>query len=414
MKREAALAMDLSDPLGPMRNQFETADGLIYLDGNSLGRLPVRAAEAIAHTVGREWGVGLVRSWRADWVTLPVRVGDQLAPLIGAAKDEVLISDQTSVNLFKLASAALDFTGKTDIVSDSSNFPSDLYILEGVATARGGGLRLLESYEGHSSPDASFVAKSLDNSVGLVSLSHVDYRSSAVADMAGITAVMHEAGALALWDLSHSVGVYPVDLAGNKADLAVGCTYKYLNGGPGAPAFLYVKTSLQGELTQPIHGWFGHTNQFAFEQEYRPADGISRFSIGTPPILSLRGAQVGIELTAEVGVAAIRAKSVALTSLLIHLFDEVLADQGFELITPRDPLYRGGHVGIAHPAGWQMAQALIDREVIPDFREPDVVRLGLAPLYTRFVDVWDAVHTLGEIARSGVYTDYPQARHTVT
>ena len=358
-------------------------------------------------------GVGLVRTWRTEWVGLPSAVGDRLAPLIGASQGEVLISDQTSVNLFKLASAALAGTGRPDIITDATNFPSDLYVLDGVASAAGGRLRILgRNRDVARHPEA--VAAELDDAVGLVSLSHVDYRSSAVADMASISASAHDAGALALWDLSHSAGVYPVDLAGSGADLAVGCTYKYLNGGPGAPGFLFVRSTLQNELQQPIHGWFGHADQFAFDPEYRPAADIARFSVGTPPIVSIRGAEAGIEITAEAGVAAVRAKSIALTGLLIDLHDEVLAPLGLTLISPRDAEFRGGHVGISHPSAWQISQALVDRDVIPDFRAPDVIRLGPAPLYTRFIDVWDAVDVLVEIMTNESYRDYPATRHIVT
>jgi kynureninase len=386
---------------------------LLYLDGNSLGRLPKRTVAAMATTVEDEWGVGLVRSWRTDWVGLPVRVGDQLAPLLGAAAGEVLISDQTSLNLFKLAAAALENTGRPDVVTDGTNFPSDLYILEGVAAAGGGRLRVLDTAPGDA-PDPDGIAAMLDESVGLVSLSHVDYRSSARADMAAITAVAHHAGALALWDLSHSVGIYPVDLSGTGADLAVGCTYKYLNGGPGAPGFLYVRSELHDTLDQPIHGWFGHADQFAFDGEYEPAAGIVRFSVGTPPIVSLRGTEAGIAVTSEAGIPAIRAKSIALTSLIIDLYDEHLAGLGFDLLTPRHPELRGGHVGLGHVAAWQITQALLAREVIPDFRAPDVIRLGPAPLYTRFVDVWDAVDVLADVVHSGAYRTYPEAKHIVT
>ena len=413
MNRDAATALDAADPLAPWRDEFETADGLLYLDGNSLGRLPKRTVRAMARTIENEWGTGLVRTWRTNWVGLPGRVGDRLAPLVGAAAGEVLIADQTSLNLFKLASAALNHTGRPDVVSDASNFPSDLYILEGITDARGGRLRLLDSDE-FAAPNIRDVAAAVDESVGLVSLSHIDYRSSAVADMALITTATHDAGALALWDLSHSVGVFPVDLGGTDADLAVGCTYKYLNGGPGAPGFLFVRRDLQEALRQPIQGWFGHTDQFAFEPEYRPARGIARFSVGTPPIVSLRGTEAGIEITGEVGIAAIRAKSAALTGFLIDLYDEALASLGLTLITSRDPGSRGGHVGVAHPSAWQITQALVDRDVVPDFRAPDVIRIGPAPLYTRFVDLWDAVEALADIVRTEAYRNYPKARHRVT
>jgi len=413
MDRSAAELLDQVDPLAPYRREFVADDGLVYMDGNSLGRLPRRTIDALSHTIETDWGVGLVRSWRTNWVHLPAAVGDKLSELIGAESRETLVSDQTSLNLFKLASAALDATGRSDVVSSASNFPSDLYILDGIASARGGRLRLVDD-DGSSAPDPRSIAGALDATVGLVSLSHVDYRSSALADMATITAVAHDADALALWDLSHSVGVYPVDLQGTGADLAVGCTYKYLNGGPGAPGFLYVRRSLQERLDQPIHGWFGHNDQFAFARDYEPAAGIARFAVGTPPIISLRGAEIGIDLVGEVGIGAIRAKSVALTSLLKELIDADPRLEGFTVISPHDADRRGGHVGVSHPSAWQIAQALLDRDVIPDFRAPDVIRLGPSPLYTSFVDVWDAVDVLGDIAATASFENYPEQRHIVT
>ena len=413
MNRSAAQTLDDIDPLARHRDEFVADDGVNYMDGNSLGRLPRRTVDAIAHTVEKEWGEGLVRSWRTNWVHLPATVGDKLGTLIGAGTGETLISDQTSLNLYKLAAGALEATGRADIVSSASNFPSDLYILEGVATARGGRLRLIDDH-GAASPDVQALSRALDAGVGLVSLSHIDYRSSAVADMATITAAAHDAGALALWDLSHSVGVYPVDLGGAGADLGVGCTYKYLNGGPGSPGFLYVARALQDRIRQPIHGWFGHADQFAFSPEYQPALGIARFAVGTPPIISLRGAEAGIDLVREVGIGAIRAKSMALTSLCSALIDADPRLTEFTVISPDDPEGRGGHVGIAHPAAWQVAQALVEREVVPDFRAPDVIRLAPSPLYTRFVDVWDAVDIIGDIVATRSFEGYPERRHVVT
>lgn len=413
MNRAEAEALDERDPLAEYRSEFFIEDGLLYMDGNSLGRLPRRTVGLLRTAVEQEWGVGLVRSWRSEWIGLPSRVGDTLAGLIGAGPGEVLIADQTSVNLYKLASAAQRLSDRPDIVSDTSNFPSDLYILEGVAAAHGGKLRLVDGHA-EGPPDAGEVAERLDGAVALVAMSHVDYRSGIVADVAGVSAAAHGAGALTLWDLSHSAGVYPVDLRAAGVDLAVGCTYKYLNGGPGAPAFLFVRRGLQDRLEQPIQGWFGHADQFAFDLGYEPASGIGRYAVGTPPIISLRGAQAGIELTGEAGVAAIRSKSIDLTSMLIDLADRVLVPHGFEIITPKDPERRGGHVGIRHPNAWQVTQALLDREVVPDFRAPDVIRLGPAPLYTRFVDVWDAVGVVESVMSDESYLEYPERRHVVT
>lgn len=405
-----AAALDAQDHLSSFRNEFVIEDALIYLDGNSLGRLPKTTVAALSAAVETEWGEGLVGSWLEMWLALPHTVGNRLAPLVGAAEGEVLISDQTSVNLYKLASAALDSTSGKDILSSESNFPSDLYILEGVARAAGGRLRLVP----RSAETAESISAGLDERVGLVSLSHVDYRSGALADLAAITSVAHDRGALALFDLSHSVGVVPVMLGAVGADLAVGCTYKYLNGGPGAPGFLYVRRDLQEELRQPIQGWFGHDDQFGFDQDYRPASGIGRFAVGTPPILSLRGTEAGIRVTARAGLEAIRDKSVQLTSYLTDLFDDHLARQGFALGSPRDPTRRGGHVAVRHPAAWQITQALVDQGVVPDFRSPDVIRFGPAPLYTRFTDVRDAVETVAAIVDSKAYEAYPAQRAAVT
>jgi kynureninase len=411
--RQTAIDLDRRDPLSGARDDFLIDDSLVYMDGNSLGRLPRRAVDAIGRTVAHEWGSGLVGSWRTDWIDLPTRVGDRLGALIGAAPGETLISDQTTVNLYKLAAAALDATGRTDIVSTASNFPSDLYVLSEVARANGGRLRLVD-HPVDRAPSPRAVAGALGAGVALVALSHVDYRSGAIADMAGIGTVAGDAGALALWDLSHSVGVYPVDLTRGGADLAVGCTYKYLNGGPGSPGFLFVRSTLHDSLRQPIPGWFGHADQFAFLPGYEPAPGIARFAVGTPPIVSLRGAEAGIEVVLDHGLDAIRAKSISLTGYLIDLYDQRLAGRGFDLLTPRRPEHRGGHVGLAHASAWQVAQALIAREVIPDFRAPDVIRLGPSPLYTTHLDVWHAVEALVQIVDSDEHRGFPEPRGVVT
>jgi kynureninase len=412
--RDHATIADSADPLAGYRANFAIPDpDLIYLDGNSLGRLTIEAVESIETALHEEWGGGLVRSWRDEWIGLPEQIGDLLAPVIGAAAGEVLVTDQTSVNLFKLAAAALQASGRTDVVSDDSNFPSDLYVLDAVARAAGGRLRIA-SVDPATGLTVDELTPLLDNDAGVVSISHVGFKTGALADIGAVTAATHAAGALALWDLSHSAGVVPVGLNANNVDLAVGCTYKYLNGGPGAPAFLYVRDDLQEGLSTPIPGWFGHADMFAFDPEYSPAPGIRRFAAGTPPILSLRGAQAGIALSAAAGIEAIRAKSVQLTEFLIARFDVRLANRGFTLGSPRNPDHRGGHVSLRHPDAYPIAQALIDRNVIPDFRAPDTIRLGLAPLYTTFTDVWDAVEVIATVVVSGVYRDYPTEPDGVT
>jgi len=413
MRRDDASALDAVDPLRASRDRFVIDDPeLIYLDGNSLGRLPRTAMDAIGATVSSEWGAGLVRSWH-EWIDLPTRIGDQIAPLVGAKAGEVLVCDQTSVNLYKLATAALVATGRRDIVTDDANFPSDRYILEQVASAAGGQCRVAATHPIRGVQSDDIVAH-LDASVGVVSLSHVAYKSGALADMKAISSVADAAGAFTLWDLSHSAGAVPVDLNGSMATLAVGCTYKHLNGGPGAPAFLYVRSDLHDRMRSPIPGWFGHQDLFGFEPEYRPAGGVRRFAAGTPPIVSLRGVEHGVAITTDAGLHAIRAKSIALTDLLIERFDARLGDLGWSLATPRNPEERGSHVAIRHPDAYRVTQALIDRGVVPDFRSPDTIRLGVAALYTTYTEVYDAVEHIADIVQSEAHKEYPETRGAVT
>ncbi len=412
--RDEAIALDRDDPLAVFRDRFViTEPDLIYLDGNSLGRLPKATVERVRATMVEEWGNGLVGSWRSAWISQPAELGAQLAPLIGADPDEVLMTDQTSVNLYKLAAAALEVQApRSTVLTDSGNFPSDVYVLSGVAEQAGGSLRMVDSDGG--APSAESIAAALDERVGLVSLSHVNFKSGALLDMDLVTSVSHDAGALTLWDLSHSVGAVPVDLRGAGADLAVGCTYKYLNGGPGAPAFLYVARRLQEKLTQPIRGWWGQQDMFGFDLDYRPAAGMSRFATGTMPMLSLAAAREGIEISAEAGIEQLRTKGKALTSLMVDLFDSLPSKYGFTLGSPRSPEQRGSHVSLRHDDGYRIAQALIGRGVVPDFRAPDLVRLGAAPLYTRFVDVWDAFTRLRDIMERDEHRHYSDQPSGVT
>jgi kynureninase len=412
--RDQAIEQDRTDALAGFRERFLIADPeLIYLDGNSLGRLPVATIEAVQAAMVDEWGRGLVRSWRSGWMARPAEIGARLAPLIGAHPDEVLMTDQTSVNLYKLAVAALAWRApRSTVLTDSGNFPSDIYVLNGVAQQAGGSVRMVGADP--VAPSTTAIEAALDEQVGLVSLSHVNFKSGALLEMASITRAAHDAGALALWDLSHSVGVVPVDLHSSDADLAVGCTYKYLNGGPGAPAFLFVARELQEQLTQPIHGWWGQENMFGFDLDYRPAAGIARFATGTMPMLSLIGAGVGIDISAEAGIQAIRHKSRALTALMVALFDELPVEYGFSLGSPRNAEQRGGHVSLRHEDGFGIARALIGRGVVPDFRAPDVIRLGAAPLYIQFVEVWDAFARLRDIMDGGGHLDFPAEPSGVT
>src|SRR6516165_10695725 len=397
--RSYAEECDAADPLASFRERFAFGDpSLIYLDGNSLGRLPLATADRIADVVRHEWGTGLIRSWE-HWIDLPSRAGDLLgSQLLGAAPGQVLVCDSTTVNLYKLARAALGARpGRTVIVTDDDNFPTDRYVLAGVAAERDADLRLI-----HTDMDAGVtpgaVRAAVDGATALVSLSHVAYRSGALADMAQITAIAHDAGALMLWDLCHSAGSVPVDLDGCGADLAVGCTYKYLNAGPGAPAFLYVRNDLQQQLHQPVQGWFGQRDQFAMGPSYDPVPGIGRFMTGTPDIIGISAVSEGVSLLAEAGIGALRDKGMRLTGYLINLADAWLAPLGFNLASPRDAARRGSHVCLRHPEAARIGAALTAAGVIGDLREPDRLRLGLAPITTSFTDVWEAADTIRRIA----------------
>jgi kynureninase len=406
LHRTHAEALDRADALAGFREHFVLSDPLrIYADGNSLGRLPHETVERIEALV-REWGDRLVGGWE-EWIELPVRIGDEIGDVIGARPGETLACDSTTINLYKLASAALDLAGEQRaLLVDEHDFPTDRYVLEGIAAGRGLELRRMAS-DPVSGPSADDVARAAGTGdVALVVLSHVSYRSGALADLRAITEAAHDAGALILWDLSHSAGVVPVALAESGADLAVGCTYKYLNAGPGAPAFLFVRTELQEQMRSPIWGWFGQRDQFAMGPRYEPASGIERFLAGTPPVLGLAAVEAGVDLILEAGVERAYEKARALTELLIALHDERLAPLGLRLNTPRDPSRRGAHVSLGHDEGWRLCRALIERaDVIPDFRPPDTVRLGFAPLYSRLVDVWDTVDRLAWLVETGVYRE---------
>jgi kynureninase len=412
--RARAEQLDAEDALASLRDRFVLPSGsesdLIYLDGNSLGMLPRSSLPRVHDLIEQEWGQGLVRSWPA-WMSRPTQVGDRLGvALLGAAPGQVVVADSTSVNLFKLAWAAVAARpGRSRIVSDAANFPTDRYVLEGVAAARGLTFDLVETEHGDA------VADAVDDDTALVSLSQVDYRSAAIVDVAGLTATVHEAGALVLWDLAHSVGAVPIALDAWDVDLAVGCTYKYLNAGPGAPAFLYVRSDLRPQLRQPIWGWFGQRDQFAMGPRYDPLPGIERFQVGTPSIPGIALVDEGVALLEQAGIDRVRAKSVALTSLFVALFDAWLAPLGFTLASPRDAALRGSHVSIAHPDGYRICRALIaDGHVVPDFRAPDLIRCGLSPLTTRFVDVWDALDRLRSLVRNGAHRSYGTERAVVT
>ena len=390
--RADAERLDTDDALAGFRDRFVFADERIYLDGNSLGRLPKGTRERL-HRVVDQWGTELVGGWH-DWIEAPRRTGDALAEVIGAEPGQVLVTDSTTVNLYKLVNALLDADPSLDtLVTDQDNFPTDRYVLEGIARARGLKLNI---FEGDEIPD------------GLVVLSHVNYRSGELADMEEI-----DKRHTVIWDLSHSAGAVPVELKKRGIRYAVGCTYKYLNAGPGAVGYLYVKDP--ESLRTPIQGWFGQNDQFFMERPYEPAPGITRFMAGTPPILVLAAVEEGVRVTAEAGIEALREKSIAQTELLIALHDQWLAPLGFELGSPRDPHRRGSHVSLRHAEAWPICRALIEHaDVVPDYRGPDSVRLGIAPLYTRFVDVYDAIDRLRDLVTRGVQHEVDQSFSRVT
>jgi kynureninase len=398
--RDDLAARDAADPLTGFRERFELPDGVIYLDGNSLGALPKAVKDRITKAVAEEWGHDLIRSWNLhDWISLPSRAGDKIARLIGAQAGEVVVADSTSVNLFKLLAAALKLRpGRTVIVSEPGNFPTDLYVAQGLGELVGGiELRLAE-------PEG--LADAIGDDVAAVMLTHVNYKTGRVHDMKAVTAMAHDAGALMLWDLAHSAGALPVDLNGADADLAVGCGYKYLNGGPGAPAFLYVARRLQDDIRPPLSGWMGHAAPFEFDIDYRPAEGIARNLCGTPAILSMAGLDTALDLMLEADMTKIRAKSVALCDTFAALVDQECAGHGFELASP-PTAERGSQVSFRHDDGYAIMQALIARGVIGDFRAPDLMRFGFAPLYIRHVDVFDAVAILKKIMESRAW-DAPE------
>jgi kynureninase len=400
LTRDHFLAFDATDPVAVFRSRFELPAGMIYLDGNSLGALPTATAARLADAVRNEWGHGLIRSWNdAGWIDLPANVGDKIGRLIGAAPGQVIAADSTSVNLYKLIHAAADLCPERRfILSDHGNFPTDLYIAQGIAERVGLELRLV------APEDVSAAIDELGPQLALTMLTEVDYRSGRLHEMAALTAQVHRHGALALWDLAHSAGALPVRLDDCKVDFAVGCGYKYLNGGPGAPAFLYIAQRHQALVRPPLSGWMGHDAPFDFDLDYRPAAGIRRNLCGTPAILGLTALEVGVDLLLEADMERLRAKSLRLTEDFAVLVEQELPG-AFALASPREMMRRGSQVSLRHAEGYAIVQALIASGTIPDFRAPDILRFGFAPLYVRHVDVWDAVATLKRVMDDGIWRD---------
>lgn len=431
-----AQRLDSLDSLASFRERFLITDpDLIYLDGNSLGRMPKAAAERAKQVVDEEWGHDLIRGWNKGWWEASARVGDKIGSLIGAIEGQTLVNDTVSLNLFKLAAAALTLQpNRKRIITDTFNFPSDLYILQGIVNLLdtespspvGRGMPKGQGEGSHEilrigatdndiTPDLAALESAIDDDTALVTLSHVVFKSGYLYDMRRVTDLAHSKGALVLWDLSHSVGSVPVRLDDCNADLAIGCTYKYLNGGPGAPAFLYVNKAIQEKLTSPIWGWWGQKNPFDFDLDYTPAPGAGRFLVGTQPMISLLTMEASLDIFLQTGMDALRAKSILMTDYASYLTDNWLAPLGFSLGSPRDPAMRGSHISIRHADGYRVNRALIEEmNVIPDFRAPDNLRLGFAPLYTSFAEVWEGFNRIKRVMEEKRYEKYPKQKLTVT
>lgn len=400
--REYAERLDAADPLRELRDRFAVgADPVAYFDGNSLGRPPKATLDRLSAVLGEEWPGRLIRGWSDSWMELPTSVGDRLGKaVLGAAPGQTVVADSTSVNLFKVLHAACGLRpDRRELVIDDANFPTDRYLVEAVAAQRGLSVRWLQ-LKSPGAVTAEQLAAAIGPATAAVVLSHVDYRSAAIVDLAAFTRQIHDAGALAVWDLCHSAGAVPIGLDAAEADFAVGCTYKYLNAGPGAPAFLYVADRHLSEVAQPIAGWIGAQDVFAMGPTYVPAAGIRRMLSGTPNVLGLVAADEGARLVGEAGLGRIRAKGLALTDFVTDLVDAWLTPVGVELVSPRDAAVRGSHVTVRHPDAATLTDRLIERGVIPDLRQPDLIRIGLSPLTTAYVEAWDGLDTLrGIIAR---------------
>jgi len=428
-ERDFALQLDKQDKLASFKEAFVISDpSLVYFDGNSLGMMPKAAQEKSRQIVDEQWGKDLIRGWNKGWWDAPSRVGDKIGQLIGAAAGQTLVGDTVSVNLFKLATSALTLQPKKNrIITDTFNFPSDLYILQGInqllspstsgrgASGEGYEIIRIGASDNDITPDLAALEAAIDENTALVTLSHVVFKSGYMYDMKRITDLAHKKGALVLWDLSHSVGSVPVHLDDCNADFAIGCTYKYLNGGPGAPAFLYVNKNIQEKLSSPIWGWWGQKNPFDFDLDYTPAPGAQRFLVGTQPMISLLTMEAALEPLLQAGMDALRAKSILMTDFASFLTESWLAPFGFSLGSPLDSAMRGSHISIRHPEGYRINRALIEEmNLIPDFRAPDNLRLGFAPIYLSFADVWEGFDRIRKVMDEKRYEKYPKSKLAVT
>lgn len=394
LTRDSLAAMDANDPLAPFKDKFFIPDGVLYFDGNSLGVVPKTVEGRLHQVITQEWGVGLVRSWNtAGWYEMPRRLGNKIAKLIGANEGEVVVADSTSVNLFKVLAAGVKLNpNRRVILSEPDNFPTDLYMAQGL-------IQLLGSDHELVLKPANEIMSAIDENTALVMLTHVNYRTGAMHDMNAITAQAHAKGALVIWDLAHSAGALPVDLTGAHADFAIGCGYKYLNGGPGAPAFVYVAKRHQPNFSQPLAGWMGHNKPFAFDWKYEPAEGIGRYLAGTQPVLSMTALECGVDVMLEADMSLVRQKSLTMADVFMQLVEERCGNYGLELVTPTDGSIRGSQVSYSHPQGFPIMQALIAAGVIGDYREPNILRFGFTPLYVSYTDIWDTVTILADILK---------------
>lgn len=422
LHREFATELDKNDLLKDFRKEFFIADeNTIYLDGNSLGRLPLKTKTLISEVVEQQWGSELIESWNKHWYLKSAELGDKIAQIIGASKGEVIVSDSTSVNLYKLAFAAVEFQkNKTEVLSDVHNFPTDLYILQGILKQFGPNYQLkLADSKDDISIDIEDLKNKITDKTALVLLSMVSFKSSFLYNAREVTEWAHKKGALVCWDLSHAAGAVPIELNKINADLAVGCTYKYLNGGPGSPAFLYVRKDLQEKLSSPIQGWFGDNNPFEFELNYRPSKGIQKFLTGTPPVINQMAIEPGLDLLLKAGMENIRKKSILQSEYFIFLTQQILAKSGFEIGSPLNAIQRGSHISIKHIEAYRICQSLIhpsnsDLKIIPDFREPDNIRFGITPLYTTFTEIWKTVQRIQQIIESKEYEKLSDKRNSIT